>query len=234
MRGLGATPNTFANESFMDELAHAAGAAPLAFRRAHLANDERALALLDALADLAAWRDIPAAMHVDPSAAHLYGRGLAYIHYEYTNAYVAAVANVTVTRTTGIVTVTKIAIAHDCGLIVNPDGLRNQIEGNAIQATSRATKEHVAFDSHHVTSIDWVTYPIVRFSEIPQVSIRLIDRIHEPIKGAGEATTTVIAPAINNAIFDATGVRLREAPFTAKRVLAALATQPAASSGRHA
>jgi CO/xanthine dehydrogenase Mo-binding subunit len=228
MRGLGGTQNSFANESFMDELAHAAGAGPLAFRRTHLSNDPRALALLDALATLAGWQDVPAAAHVDARAAQVHGRGLAFVHYENTEAYVAAVADVTVTRATGAVRVTKLAIAHDCGLIVNPNGLRNQIEGNAIQATSRAIKEQVTYDAHRVTSIDWNTYPILRFSEVPEIQIALVNRIYEPIKGAGEATTTVIAPAINNAIFDATGVRLREAPLTAARVKAALATASAA------
>jgi CO/xanthine dehydrogenase Mo-binding subunit len=120
------------------------------------------------------------------------------------------------------VRVERLAIAHDCGLIVNPNGLRNQIEGNAIQAMSRTLKESVAFNTSGVTSLDWHSYPIVRFSDVPEVTIALIDRPHEPILGAGEATTTVIAPAIGNAIHDATGVRLREVPFTPDRVNAAL------------
>jgi nicotinate dehydrogenase subunit B len=233
MRGLGATQNTFANESFMDELAHAAGAGPLAFRRRYLVNDPRSLELLDALEALASWHDVPAAQNVDPRAAKLHGRGLAFIHYEYTEAYAAVVADVTVTRATGAVRVTKLAVAHDCGIVVNPDGLRNQIEGNAIQATSRATMEQVTYDAQRVTSIDWRTYPILRFGAIPAVTITLLNRIHARINGAGEATTTVIAPAINNAIFDATGVRLRQAPFTPDRVLAGLAATatPAAPAG---
>jgi CO/xanthine dehydrogenase Mo-binding subunit len=120
------------------------------------------------------------------------------------------------------VRVAKLAIAHDCGLIVNPNGLRNQIEGNAIQALSRTLKEAVTFNSAGVTSLDWHSYPIVRFSEVPEVTIALIDRKHEPVLGAGEATTVVIAPAVGNAVHDATGVRLREVPFTPARVAAAL------------
>jgi nicotinate dehydrogenase subunit B len=222
MRGLGGTQNTFANESFMDELATAAGADPMAFRLAHVANDPRAVDLLNALAKLAAWKARPPAQNVDRSAARMHGRGVAFVRYENTQAYVAAVADVTVDRATGSVRVEKIAIAHDCGIIVNPDGLRNQIEGNAIQATSRALKERVTFNTSGVTSLDWRSYPIVRFSEVPDVTIALIDRKHEPILGAGEATTTVIAPAIANAIHDATGVRLREVPFTPDRIGAAL------------
>jgi CO/xanthine dehydrogenase Mo-binding subunit len=222
MRGLGGTQNTFANESFMDELAAAAKAGPLAFRRAHLANDARALDLLAALAKLGAWQDRPAAASVDRTAVTSRGRGLSFVRYENTEAYVACIADVAVNRKSGQVRVERLAIAHDCGLIVNPNGLRNQIEGNAIQAMSRTLKERVAFNTSGVTSLDWHSYPIVRFSDVPDVNIVLIDRPHEPILGAGEATTTVIAPAIGNAIHDATGIRLREVPFTPDRVAAAL------------
>jgi nicotinate dehydrogenase subunit B len=222
MRGLGGTQNTFANESFMDELATAAGADPLAFRLAHVANDARAVDLLNAVAKLGAWQARPSAQHVDKTAKQLHGRGVAFVRYENTEAYVAAIADVTVDRASGHVRVNKLAIAHDCGLIVNPNGLRNQIEGNALQATSRAMKEAVAFNTTGVTSLDWHSYPILRFSEVPDVQIALINRIHEPLLGAGEATTTIIAPAIANAIHDATGARLREVPFTQDRVLAAL------------
>ncbi len=222
MRGLGGTQNTFANESFMDELAAAAKADPLAFRRAHLANDPRALDLLAALEKLAAWQLRPPAANADRSAPTAHGRGLSFVRYENTEAYVACIADVSVERKTGKVRVTKLALAHDCGVIVNPNGLRNQIEGNAIQAMSRTLKEAVAFNTSGVTSLDWRSYPIVRFSEVPDVSIVLVNRPHEPLLGAGEATTTVIAPAIGNAIHDATGVRLREVPFTPERVAAAL------------
>jgi nicotinate dehydrogenase subunit B len=222
MRGLGGTQNTFANESFMDELAVAAKADPLAFRRAHLAGDARALDLLAAVEKLGAWQSRQPAAQVDRNAATAHGRGLSFVRYENTEAYVACIADVTVDRKTGNVRVERFAVAHDCGLIVNPDGLRNQIEGNAVQAMSRALKEQVTFNTSGVTSLDWRSYPIVRFREVPEVRIALIDRPHEPILGAGEATTTVIAPAIGNAIYDATGVRLRKVPFTPDRVAAAL------------
>ena len=222
MRGLGGTQNTFANESFMDELASAAGADPMAFRLAHVANDARAVELLNTLAKLATWQARPAAQHVDRTGAQMHGRGMSFVRYENTEAYVGVVADVAVDRASGTVRVQRLAIAHDCGIIVNPNGLRNQIEGNAIQALSRTLKEHVTFDTSGVTSLDWRSYPIARFSDVPEVTIALIDRKHEPILGAGEATTVVIAPAIANAIHDATGARLREVPFTPDRVSAAL------------
>jgi len=204
MRGLGGPGNTFANESFIDELAHLAGADPFEFRLRHL-NEPRALAVLEALRP--DWKS---------------GRGVAFCHYENTQALVAAIADVDVDRKTGAVRVHQLWIAHDCGLVVNPDGLRNQIEGNAVQATSRALKESVDFAKGAVTSVDWITYPILRFSEVPQVTIRSIDRIDERILGAGEATSTVIAPAIANAIFARTGARLRRVPFTPEAVRAAM------------
>ena len=210
MRGLGGTQNTFAIESFMDELAHLAGANPLEFRLKHL-TDDRERASLDAL-----------------QPYYKKGRGLSWVHYENKEAIVGVVADVTVNTKTGTVRVNDLWISHDCGLIVNPDGLRNQIEGNAIQATSRALMEEVRFDRHDITSVDWDTYPILRFGEIPTVSIALLDRRDKPVLGAGEATTTAIAPAIANAIFAQTGARLRGVPFTPKNVLAALHEKSAA------
>ncbi|HEX3551029.1 MAG TPA: molybdopterin cofactor-binding domain-containing protein, partial [Candidatus Elarobacter sp.] len=204
LRGLGGTANTFANESFVDELAHAAKADPLELRLAHL-NDPRARAVLEAL-----------------RPACRAGRGLAFVRYENTGAYVGAVADVTVDRAGGRVRANQIWIAHDCGMIVNPDGLRNQIEGNVVQALSRALFEEVRWDAGGLRSYDWRTYRIARFSDVPEVTITLIDRPSDPILGAGEASTTVVAPAIANAIFAQTGARLRTVPFTPDRVLAAL------------
>lgn len=134
----------------------------------------------------------------------------------------AAVAEVDVNPADGEIRVKRVVIAHECGLIVNPDGLRTQIEGNVIQATSRTLKEEVKFDRSLVTSLDWKTYPILRFNEIPDVIMELIDRPDQSAVGAGEATTSVIPAAIANAVFDATGVRLRRVPFTAQRVKTAL------------
>jgi CO/xanthine dehydrogenase Mo-binding subunit len=150
------------------------------------------------------------------------GRGLAFARYENSEAYVAAVAHVRVNVSTGAIHLLQVTVAHDCGLIIDPDGVRNQIEGNVIQAASRALKEEVRFDATGVTSLDWQTYPILTFSEVPEVVIELIDRPDEPSVGAGEPATVTTAPAIANAIYAATGARLRQIPFTPERVLAAL------------
>ncbi|HEX8728311.1 MAG TPA: molybdopterin cofactor-binding domain-containing protein [Ktedonobacterales bacterium] len=215
MRSLGGAANTFANESLMDELALAAEVDPVAFRLRHL-TDERARAVVEAAARQARWGE--------PLAASM-GRGMAFARYENTEAYVAAVAEVTVDSASGAVRVRRVVVAHDCGLIVNPDGVRNQIEGNVIQATSRALKEEVRFDATHITSLDWESYPILKFSEVPEIECVLIDRPDVTPVGAGEATTVVIAPAIANAIANATGARLRQIPFTPARVRQALAEQ---------
>jgi CO/xanthine dehydrogenase Mo-binding subunit len=150
------------------------------------------------------------------------GRGFAFARYESQYAYVAVVADVTVDRGSGAVRVSRVVVAHDCGLIINPDGLTNQIEGNVIQGISRALKEEVTFDQTQVTSLTWETYPIVTFEEVPAIEIALIDRPDEPPWGAGEPTICPMAAAIGNAIFDATGARLRSVPFTADRVLAVI------------
>ena len=157
----------------------------------------------------------------DQGARATSGRGVAFVQYDRTEAYVAAVAEVEVNQADGQVRVKRVVVAHDCGLIINPDGLRNQIEGNVIQATSRSLKEEVKFDSSMVTSLDWTSYPILRFPEIPEVVVELINRPDQPAVGAGEATTSAIPAAIANAIFDATGARLRTIPFTPDRVKAA-------------
>jgi CO/xanthine dehydrogenase Mo-binding subunit len=132
---------------------------------------------------------------------------------------VAQIADVEVNRSTGKVTVKKVTVAHDCGIIVNPDGVRNQIEGNVIQGCSRALMEEVNFDAAGVKNLNWSTYPIMKFSEVPEVEIVLINHPELPPMGAGEASTTATAAAIGNAVFDAVGVRLRHVPFTPERVL---------------
>lgn len=135
----------------------------------------------------------------------------------------ATVVEVEVDRLSGAVRVPRVFVAHDCGLIVNPDGLRNQIEGAIIQTISRAFKEEVSFDRAAVTSLDWSSYPILRFSEVPEaIEIELIDRPAEPTLGAGEPAVCPVPAAIANAIFDAIGARLRTMPFTPERVKAAL------------
>ncbi len=212
LRTLGGAANTFANESFMDELAAAAQTDPVEFRLRHL-DDPRGIEVLKATAERAGWGS--------PLAAGL-GRGVAYAQYENSEAYVAAVAEVQVNKKSGEVRVRRIVLAHDCGLVINPDGLRNQIEGNVIQSASRALKEEVTFDQTRITSLDWDTYPVLRFSEVPEVETVAIDRPDQPALGAGEPASITTAAAIANAIFNASGARVRQIPFTRERVKAAM------------
>jgi CO/xanthine dehydrogenase Mo-binding subunit len=220
LRGLGSPQNTFATESFMDELAAAAGVDPLAFRLRHL-QDPRAVAVLEEVAKLAQW-DPRRSPRADRAAGT--GRGAAFVHYDDHGAYVAIAVEVRVDGASGKVRAERVYVAHDCGLVVNPDGLRNQIEGNVIQGLSRALLEEVAFDRHGIVTLDWASYPILRFSDVPdEIAISLIDRRDQPSLGAGEPATAPVFAAVANAIFDATGVRLRSIPFTPGRVKAALA-----------
>ena len=218
-RGLGAPANAFANESFVDELAAAASADPVAFRLRHL-SDPRSVAVIQAAAERFGWqpRPSPAADSADPAI----GRGIAFSRYENANAYVAVCAEVEVNRSDGSVRVRRLVAAHDCGLIVNPDGLTNQVEGNLIQATSRTQKEQVTFDEGRVTSTDWRGYPILTFAEVPDIEVVLLNRPDQSPVGAGEPATLPVGPAIANAIFDATGARVRSVPLTPDRVRAAL------------
>jgi len=219
LRGLGSPQNTFANESFVDELAAAAGADPIAFRIRHL-NDPRAIAVLEEVAKLSRW-DTRRSSKKDRSGAT--GRGVAFLQYDNVSAYVALVAQVRVERRSGKVRVERVFVAHDCGLIVNPDGLRNQIEGNVIMGLSRALLEQVRFDRDGVLSVDWTGYPIMRFSDVPdEIGISLINRPEQPALGAGEPAGCPVFAAVANAIFDATGERLRSVPFTPERVRAVL------------
>jgi CO/xanthine dehydrogenase Mo-binding subunit len=212
MRTLGGAANTFANESFMDELADLAGTDPLTFRLNHL-DDERGIAALQAAADRAGWgQPLPDGT----------GRGLAYARYENDGAYVATVAQVRVDPERGAVHVERLISAHDCGLIVNPDGVTNQIEGNLIQSLSRALFEEITFDETHITSSDWDTYPILRFSDLPEIEAVLLNQPDEPLVGAGEPASICTAPAVANAIFDACGARLRQIPFTADKIRGSL------------
>jgi CO/xanthine dehydrogenase Mo-binding subunit len=135
------------------------------------------------------------------------------------------VAHVAVDEATGVVRVRRVVVAHDCGLIVNPDGVRNQVEGNVIQALSRALKEEVRFDAGGQTTVDWDDYPILTFSEVPEVEVILINRPDEPSVGAGEPATVTVAAAVANAVYAATRARLRRVPFTPERVRAALAAR---------
>jgi CO/xanthine dehydrogenase Mo-binding subunit len=224
LRGPGRLQHTYVNESFMDELSVAAGMDPIEFRLKHL-HDERASAVLKAAADKAGWKPRP--LHSGPAQTGKVatGRGVAYVRYDGNRAYVASIADVEVDRTTGIVRVRRFTIAHDCGLVVNSDGVRNQIEGQVVQTMSRTLHEEVNFSRSAVTSVDWASYPLLTFPEIPdQVDIVLIDRPDQVPLGAGEPTCAVVPSAIASGIYDALGIRLRTVPFTPQKVLAALKT----------
>jgi CO/xanthine dehydrogenase Mo-binding subunit len=182
IRSPGRLQNTFANESFLDEVAAQTGADPLELRLKYL-DDPRGQELLQRLADLSKWRDRP---KPDRSGEIVTGRGFAYVKYELVRTYVGAAAEVQVNRTTGEIAVIRIHVVQDCGQIINPDGVRNQIEGNIVQTVSRSPKENVTFDRSMVTSLDWASYPILTFLDIPDVVIELIDRPDQPPWGSGE------------------------------------------------
>jgi nicotinate dehydrogenase subunit B len=222
IRTPGRLQNTFANECFMDELAAAAGADPIAFRRQYLdPNDRRGLEVLDRLVKLAQWDTRPSPQKAI-SGDVVRGRGVSYVKYELVRTYVGAVAEVEVDRRSGQIKVAKFYVVHDCGQMINPDGVRNQIDGNILQTVSRTLKEELKFDRSRVTSLDWESYPILRFPEMPEIAVDLIDRPEMPPWGAGEPTAAVVPSAISNAVFDATGVRLRSVPFTPAKVKTAL------------
>jgi nicotinate dehydrogenase subunit B len=222
IRTPGRMQNTYANECFIDELAAAANADPVEFRLKYLdPNDKRGIEVLNRAAALAKWDKRPSPQH-DQRGDAATGRGVAYCKYELARTYVAAVAEVEVKRSTGDIRVTKFYLAHDCGQIVNPDGLRNQLDGNVIQTLSRTLMEELKYDRSAVTSLDWESYPILRFPQIPELVYDLIDRPNERPWGAGEPAAAVVPSAISNAVFDAIGVRLRSVPFTPDKVSAAM------------
>ena len=219
LRAPGDVARCFATESLMDEVASDLKFDPVAFRLRHLTANQRGTDCLKAAADKFNWQSRPSPAAA--SAGNLArGRGIAMT--QRANSYAAAAAEIEVNKTTGKVAVKRVVCAHDCGLIINPDGVRNQVEGNVIQGVSRALIEEVAFDSNGVTSLDWNGYPILRFPEMPEVQVVLINRPEMSPLGAGEPATVPVPAAIANAIFDATGARLREAPFTPQRVIAGL------------
>ncbi len=215
MRGLGAPANAFAIESFMDELAAAAHADPVEFRLRHL-TDPRAVAVVKRVAELSHWQPQSGERphRADARSGMATGRGVAFAQYETAYTYVATVVDVDVDRHAGTIRVPRVWVAHDCGLIVNPDGLRNQIEGATVQTISRTLKERVVWDRAGVTSVDWQSYPILTFPEVPDsIEIALIDHPDAPAWGAGEPAACTVPAAIANAIYDATGLRLRDIPL---------------------
>jgi CO/xanthine dehydrogenase Mo-binding subunit len=214
--------NTFANECFLDELCAHVKADPVAFRLQHLQNS-RVIGVLKAAADAASWQGRPSPMEDISRAQIVSGRGVACVAYEGDNGYAALVAEVDVDLQTGTVRPTRFVIALDCGPVSNPDGLRNQTEGGILQGISRALVEEVTWDNRRATSVDWETYNSLHLDyEMATVEIVFVTPADVSATGAGETAITVTPAAIGNAIFDATGARLRDLPFTPERVKAAL------------
>lgn len=224
LRGVSALPNTFAHESYIDELAEAAGEDPVEYRLRYL-KDERAAELVKSVAERADWKTKKGHWEEkDKVGSIVKGRGFAYARYIHSKfpgfgaAWAAWVADVEVDTDSGEVSVTRVVVGHDAGLMINPDGVRHQIQGNVLQSTSRVLKESVSFNESAVIDKEWGAYPILTFPEIPDVEIVMADKPEEPPQGAGESASVPSAAAIANAIFDATGVRLRQPPFTAEKM----------------
>ena len=216
LRAPGKIANGFAVESFTDELAAAAGRDALEFRLAGL-SDPRGIEVVKRAAALIDWRARPS-----PGPGGV-GRGIAYLHYKNNETYVAMAMEVEVDRSSGAIRVRRVGCAHDCGLVVNPDALRQQIEGQILQTLSRTLHEEVRFDRSNVTSVDFASYPLLRFPDVPRIAIDLVVRPTEPPLGGGEAASTPVPAALANAVYDASGARLRTVPFTRDRVRGAFA-----------
>jgi CO/xanthine dehydrogenase Mo-binding subunit len=215
LRTLGAYANVFALESFMDELAAAAGADPVAFRLAHM-KDPRARAVIEAVAKKAAWKD-------GEKGDGTRGRGIGFSKYKNLACYVAVIADVEIDRATGVVRVPRAFAAVDSGLIINPDGLSAQIEGGIVQSVSWTLKEEVRFDKNGILATDFATYPILTMPEAPKVAVELINRPNERPLGSGEGSQGPAVAAVANAFAHATGRRIRDLPFHPARVKAVLA-----------
>ena len=217
--------NTFAHECFFDEIAAHVKADPVAYRLKHL-SDPRLKEVVAAVAKAASWSARPSPRPNLSRTGIARGRGVSCVVYEGDNGYVAMVAEVEVDQATGKVTAKRLVVAQDCGPISNPDGMRNQIEGGALQGLSRALGEEVTWDDRRVTSIDWRTYHSLPLGfDVPIVESVLVNRTGVEASGAGETAITIVAGAVGNAIFDATGARVREVPFTPDRIKAILAAR---------
>src|SRR5579871_6831715 len=225
LRGVSALPNTFAHESYIDELASEAKADPIEYRLRYL-KDPRAVDLVNAVAERAGWKPRPVRQEKDGDIVQ--GRGFAYALYVHSKfpgygaAWSAWIADVEVNKATGDVSVTRVVAGQDSGLMINPDGVRHQIEGNIIQSTSRALMEQVSFSGPKIETREWGAYPIIKFPELPTIDVLMLPRLDQPPLGVGESASVPSAAAIANAIYDATGVRFREPPFTPERILAGL------------
>ena len=233
LRGVSALPNSFAHECYIDELAAEAGVDPVEYRLRYL-KDERAADLVRATAERAGWLPHTQAQQQEPDGEFLKGQGFAYARYTHSHfpgfgaSWAAWVADVEVNRNTGEVHVRRVVVGHDAGLMINPAGVKHQIHGNVVQTTSRALKEKVEVDkvTNTVVSKEWGSYPILNFREVPVIDVMMMPRPDQPPQGAGESASVPGTAAIANAIFDATGVRLRQPPFTPEVVKAALNPPP--------
>ncbi|WP_062268293.1 xanthine dehydrogenase family protein molybdopterin-binding subunit [Endozoicomonas arenosclerae] len=218
LRGVSALPNNFAHESFIDELACLAGEDPVSFRLRHLGDDVRAQNLIRHTADKADWGQHKS--EAQKEDGWLYGHGFAYGHYVHSRfpgfgaARAAWCVSLKVRPDTGEIQVIKVTVGQDAGRMINPDGVKHQVHGNIIQSLSRTLKERVTFDQQGVASLEWGGYPILNFTELPEIELALMDLPEEPPLGVGESTSLPCAPAIANALFNATGVRFLQAPFT--------------------
>ena len=216
LRAPGKVANCFAVESFTDMLAAAARRDPVEFRLQGL-SDPRGIEVIRRAAALIGWQARPS-----PAPQAGAGRGFAYIHYKHNESYVAMAIEADVDKASGAIRVRRVACAHDCGLIINPAALKAQIEGNILQTLSRTLFEEVAFDRARVTSVDWASYPILRFPDAPEILIELVSRPSQPPLGAGEASATPVPAALANAVYDAVSARITTVPFTRERVRAAI------------
>jgi nicotinate dehydrogenase subunit B len=227
LRGVSALPNTFAHESYIDELAAEAAVDPIEYRLRYL-KDKRAIDLVKAVAERAGWKPRPVREEKVAEGDVVRGRGFAYALYVHSKfpgygaAWSAWIADVAVNRATGDVSVTRVVAGQDSGLMINPEGVRHQIHGNIVQSTSRALMEEVSFERGAVTAREWGAYPIIKFPELPKIDVLMLPRQDQPPLGVGESASVPSAAAIANAIYDATGVRFRELPFTPERILKGL------------
>jgi CO/xanthine dehydrogenase Mo-binding subunit len=186
-------------------------------------SNPRGAEVIRRMAQMAGWQSRPSPAVSAAKGTLAVGRGMAYIHYKNNETFVAMAMEVEVDRATGEIAVRRVCCAHDCGLMINPDAVRAQVEGNILQTLSRTLYEETTFDRARVTSVDWASYPLLRFPAVPRLEIALIDRRDEPPLGAGEAASSPVPAALANAVFDATGVRLRSVPFTSDKLKSLMA-----------
>jgi len=224
LRAPGKLGNCFAVESFMDELAAAAKRDPLEYRLHHL-KDERGVAILKRAAEMMNWQSRPSPRTGNANERVALGRAIVYVQYKHVDNRMGLGVEVAVDRQTGKVKVNRVCCAYEAGLMINPDAMRNQVEGNIMQAVSRTLYEETTFDQAKVTSVDWRSYPIVTFPDAPVLEIDMIGSPEDKPLGAGEAASAPVPAAIGNAVFDAIGVRMRRVPLTPARVKAALSGQ---------